>query len=229
MRLHPTLLLSLSPLTALLVAGPVAAGVPAPLVGGAPAFSVAAPCTGGVGLPGPNRSIVDLSASATPCQYRFRADGAYPLTLKVTVRDQFDTPVPGARVDVTIAPAAGAVLCSCEPLLKSGFTDAIGAVPVVFSRLGGRGTLDLAVTAEGYCDGVPVGKIAIWGGNVDFTTPDLNGSCEAAASSDVFDLGVWATGLPPAYKKASDYTCDGTVDVFDLGFWAGGLGRGCSP
>jgi len=103
-------------------------------------------------------------------------------------------------------------------------TDAIGAVPLAFSRFGGHGTLDLAITAR------PIaGMIEIWTGSVEFTSPDLNGSCEAMSSTNVFDLGAWAGGLPPGYTVESDYDCNGVVDVFDLGVLAGGLGLGCSP
>lgn len=200
-----------------------------PSFAGVPPFAAVSACSGGVGLPEPHRSTVGLSSPAAACQYLFRADGAFPLTLNVTVRDAFDTPVPNLEVDATVSPGAGAVFCACEPVVQTHFTDAAGVVPFVFSRFGGRGTLDLGVTATVICDGVPQGQLWIWSGNVDFTSPDLDGSCEAAGSTTIFDLGRWASGLPPGYDRASDYTCDGVVNVFDLGEWAGGLGRGCSP
>jgi hypothetical protein len=176
------------------------------------------------GTPDPHRSVVGLSPPSAPCQYRFRADGAFPLTLYITVRDAFDTPVPDLDVDVTAAPGAGTVFCSCESLVQGGVTDGVGAVPLAFSRIGGHGTLDLAVTARPLA-----GMLEIWTGSVEFTTPDLNGSCEAMSSTNIFDLGFWAGGLPPGYQIQSDYDCNGVVDVFDLGVLAGGLGLGCSP
>jgi hypothetical protein len=51
-----------------------------------------------------------------------------------------------------------------------------------------------------------------------------------ATATDVLDLAIWAAGLPPTYRSASDYDCSGgSVDVVDLGVFAGGLVVGCTP
>jgi hypothetical protein len=75
------------------------------------------------------------------------------------------------------------------------------------------------------------GNIGITCLEFDFTSSDLDASCETATSAtNVIDLGIWAGCLPPSpYCEASDYNCDGTVNVSDLGGWAGGLGSPCGP
>jgi hypothetical protein len=98
-------------------------------------------------------------------------------------------------------------------------------VKFVFDRIGGRGGLDVCVTAlYQWRHGLACVPI-------DFTSPDLDGSCDSSPASavDVIDLGIWASGLPPGYAEPSDYDCSGAVDVLDLGIWAGGLGLGCGP
>jgi hypothetical protein len=51
------------------------------------------------------------------------------------------------------------------------------------------------------------------------TTSDLNGD----GTVNIFDLAIWASGLPPGYSACSDYNCDGIVDVFDLAIFASGI------
>jgi hypothetical protein len=161
----------------------------------------------------------------TACRFFFRADGSEDrLTATVTLRNGFAQPIPACSVsvDLTATPLTRA-LCSCDPLRIFAVTDAAGAAQYVFSRIGGRGELGVEVTV--HC----AGKIALWSERHDFTSPDLDGSCDAGISTDVFDLAAWAAGLPPGAAPESDYNCDGQVNVFDLGAFAGGLGMGCGP
>jgi len=200
---------------ALLAAGSAAeAGVRAPDASGC--FPNQAPC--------PPRSDFLLSGQGAACHFRFRADGGLDkLTLTITLRDGFDQPVPDCSTSVTIEAGSGALaLCSCCPLRQAGHSAADGSLRVVFSKLGGRGSLSLRVTA--HC----AGDIGMFEDEIPFTSPDLNGSCEAASSTNILDLGLWAMCLPPAPPcVVSDYDCSGTISLIDMAIWAGGLGRGC--
>jgi hypothetical protein len=179
------------------------------------------------GVPAPDRSSCAISGSQlNPCQWRFRAQGdADQLTLCITLNDAFDTPVASCSTSATLT---GSPVCDCEGLVRTGFTDAGGVVCFAYHCIGGRGTATINVTA--HC----VGDIGICSPSFEFTSPDLNGSCNntpgpgSGGNVDVVDIGIWAGGLPPAYLQASDYNCDGTVNVSDLGFLAGGLTTSCS-
>jgi hypothetical protein len=182
------------------------------------------------GVPDPARSgCAGTAATAgANCQFRFQADGSGdPLVAIVTLRDAFDSPVVNCSTSVTFS-LTGA--CECTPTFPirlTAFSDSSGIATfnAASPGVGGVGTLDLAVTT--HCAGA--GNIGICSQNLPFTTPDLNASCDGggAFSTNVFDLGAWAGGLPPAYLLEADYDCDGTVGVFDLGYWAGGLTVGC--
>jgi len=158
------------------------------------------------------------------CQFRFHPEGLLDeLVVHVTLRDAFCIPVVQCSTTATITPTAGTpALCSCEGLSKGGFSDINGAIDFVFNRIGGRGSLHLAITAR--C----VGNIAIAEFEVPFTSPDQDGSCDSAPvyTVNVVDMGIWAAGLG-SYVRTSDFTCDGTVGVKDLGMWASGLGTSC--
>ncbi|HMB70398.1 MAG TPA: hypothetical protein VKU85_13865 [bacterium] len=203
--------------------GSALAGVPAPRGSGGCA-------EGDVGVPWVNRSSVALSGAGAPCQYRFQAAGLKDqLVIDITVRDLFDAPIPDIDVKAALIPGVSAAVCSCEPLEQVVTTDALGVTQAVFSRLGGRGTLDVTVTASAYCNG-QMANITLGEETVSFTTPDQNASCETInPSTNIFDLAWWAGGLPPGYDVTSDFNCDGVVDVFDLGELAGGLNAGCGP
>ena len=172
----------------------------------------------------PERSTIVYSPSPAPCQYRFHANGALDeMSVLITLRDCFDNPVPACSLDVTLTPNAGTLaFCSCEGTVFGAVTDSDGVAEMRFSKIGGRGSLDLTLTV------VCAGSIVFDIESIDFTTPDLNGSCESApgASTNVLDLGAWAGGISP-YLKASDFNCDGSVDIVDLGIWASGLVAGC--
>ncbi|HMB71002.1 MAG TPA: hypothetical protein VKU85_16925 [bacterium] len=168
-------------------------------------------------VPNPANSSIVASGSPLPCQFRFRADGGLDeLVLNITVRGAFMEPISNCSTYVSLNPTGGSVICSGDGLVRGAWTDASGAVEVSWNRLGGRGTCEVDVTTTCLAP-IGLGKVS-----VDFTSPDLDGSCDGA---DVFDLGLWAQGLPPGYVRESDYNCDGLVDVFDLAVWAGGIGR----
>lgn len=180
------------------------------------------------GIPDPTRSGIGLNAPGAACQYRFRVDGLLDrLTVKVTVRDAFDVPVASCNVKGTLQSSGASTIafCACSPCNpQTAATNASGVVNLVFRKIGGRGNLTCTITAQ--C----TGNIGLGTRTFDFTSPDLNGSCQAnpTSSTDVIDLGIWAGGLPPAYNVRSDFNCSGSpVDVVDLGVFAGGLGKGC--
>jgi hypothetical protein len=183
------------------------------------------------GVPDPARSGCGTSGTgASTCHYFFRADGsAETLTLCVTLLDAFDTPVTSCSTSVTVSDGGSAAFCVCGgggSLRLTGFSDGSGIICFDVDNIGGTGTLDLAVTT--HCAGAGNIEICTATG-VAFTSTDLDGSCNGGgpASTDVFDLGVFAGGLPPGYDVAADFNCDGVVDVFDLGDFAGGLTVGC--
>jgi hypothetical protein len=172
-------------------------------------------CTGltaFAGVPDPSRSGCELKGyQAVPnCQFRFRHDaGLDTLSVAITLRDAFDDVVPNCSTSVTLVPNAGTVAyCNCCPDQIGGVTNAAGIITLGgWACIGGRGTLDVCVTA--HCQG----NIAIGCKEINFTGPDMDGDC---LDTDVIDLGLWAGGISP-YGLASDYNCDGTVSVIDLG------------
>jgi hypothetical protein len=197
-----------------------------------PVVLAASPVHAGVRAPGGRdvpcdpalRSSFVYSASSASCQHRFHAAGALDeMSVLITLRDCFDVPVPACSVDVTLTPNAGTLaFCACGGAVFGAMTDADGVAEITFSSLGGRGTLELAITSRCF------GSIALDTEEIQFTTPDLSGSCESAPASatTVVDLGIWATGIFP-YQQESDFDCDGTIGIIDLGIWASGLGVGC--
>jgi hypothetical protein len=170
--------------------------------------------------------VCDVAIDPPPagCQLRFNGGSLDVLVVRVTLRDCFEVPIPDCFVDVTVQAATPAdVFCSCGPVTLRGRTDSNGDAVLQFDSIGGHGTLKACAVA------VCLGNISVGCDSVAFTSPDLNGSCESlpAGSTSVTDLGIWASGLPPSYRAASDYNCDGLVGVVDLAMWAGGLGQGC--
>jgi hypothetical protein len=172
----------------------------------------------------PERCGFGISPPAAGCQYRFDAAGGLDeLSIAVTLRDCFDSPVAGCDISATLAPNAETdALCGCSPLRQMEVSDAAGTCEYSFSGLGGRGSLDITLTV--HC----IGDIEIFRQAIQFTTPDLDGSCEPppASSTGVIDLGLWAWGLSDDLPH-SDFDCSGDVGIVDLGIWASGLLAGC--
>jgi hypothetical protein len=180
------------------------------------------------GVPDPVNSTVVLSPPAAPCHYRFRADGGLDvLTATITILDSVGAgaPVGNCLVTGTLVPQGAATLafCACPPCIsQTGTTNALGVTTLTFRKIGGRGLLGLQVVA---CGGIVIGTTTF-----QFTSPDLNGSCEAtpASATTVVDLGLWASYLPPFFSIYGDYNCDGAVNVVDLGIWGSGLNKSCN-
>jgi hypothetical protein len=146
--------------------------------------------------------------------------GLDSLTLRLTLLDFFGNPVPNCSTTATLVNTGSGTLCTCCGNRESAITDAMGLATFLFRKIGGRGSGEVRVTA--HCPP----SIAICHTSFDFTSTDLDGDC---IDTDVIDLGLWASGLPPnPYRKASDYDCNGTVNIVDLGLFAGGIGVDCA-
>ena len=197
-------------------------------------LALSAAASSWAGVPAPNgatrgipcdpflRSKWELVPGPAPCQYRFAANGALDeLVVLLTLRDCFDTPVPDCAVQATLTPNAGTVaFCACEPETQIEVTNGVGAAEFRYGRLGGRGALSVALTL------LCLGSTGFPSLELDFATPDQNGSCEVGSSTNIIDLGIWAGGLS-GYVQSSDLDCSGSVGVLDLALFAQGLGVGC--
>ena len=182
------------------------------------------PAAAGIPCIPPDVSFFEYSPSVRACQYEFNADGGFDeLTVNITLLDCTLTPISFCDVEAVLEPNAGTeALCGCEPLSRTVMTDAAGAATWTFSRIGGRGTMDLRLTA--HC----IGSVDLWVVDLPFTSPDLDGSCDPApaSSTGVVDLGIWAQILTSYYRPA-DMDCSGYWNIPDLGVWSYGLGVGC--
>jgi hypothetical protein len=96
----------------------------------------------------------------------------------------------------------------------------------MFSRLGGRGSAEVCVTAHCIPGG---GDLWICCEEFVFTSPDLDGTCETSGTStSIIDFGIWAGCLGAGFEcSASDYNCDCQVTVLDVAIYAGGLHKNC--
>jgi hypothetical protein len=173
--------------------------------------------------------VVDSGAS-TACHYKFRTDGSGDvLTVDVTLRDPFDTPVTDCLTEVELVPDAGTLaFATCCPNPATGTSDASGAVQFRFDSLVGRGTIRVVTTM------LCCGSIVVDERSIAFTSTDLNaGASSPVGVTNVFDLGILGGSLGTATPLTVpnvyvNYTCDGAVNVFDLAFFAGGLAIDCS-
>ncbi|MFN8176735.1 MAG: hypothetical protein U0167_02350 [bacterium] len=174
------------------------------------------------GVPDPSRSGCALNTQPLACQWRFRNDGGLDkLTLKLTLRDAFDSPVASCSTYCNLA-GASLVAKNCGGDRKGGLSTAGGVVNFVYRCIGGRGTVQLRVTA------ICSGNIGICSKTITFTNPDLSGSRDSDNGAvNVVDLGIWAGGISP-YGVSSDFNCDAAVNVIDLGILAGGIGKTCA-
>jgi hypothetical protein len=194
------------------------------------------------GLPDLTRSSCGIEGLAPGCTvFRFASSDTTwdVLTCNVTLRDTFDTPVAFCSTSASLSFSAGGATfpfgCFCtaasggtSTLRLAGVSNADGVVRFVIGDgggggvgLGGNGQLDLRISA--HC----IGDLAVCEESVQFTSPDLSGSCEASPAStmDITDLAIWGASQGTPY---ADTTCDGVTDISDLGaMGAHGAGMGC--
>lgn len=178
-------------------------------------------------VPDPVLSTAILNAPDFPCHFKFRVDSPAAfdeLNVTVSLVNAAGVPEVAWPVTCTLLPIAGTLaFCTCCPNPQVVATNGLGIVVFTFKKIGGRGALGVSVGVGPWA--FPVMPIA-------FTSPDMNGSCEAApaGATTLVDLGIFAGGLPPApFDVNCDFNCSGVVDVVDLGVWAGGLNKGCGP
>jgi hypothetical protein len=144
------------------------------------------------------------------------------LIAELVLRNSFNLPVVSCAVSIELVPNDDTVeFCSCCPAIAEGITDTNGFFQATFSSIGGYGSLD--VVTHSHC----IGNVLISVDTIEFTSQDLNASCEAAGSTNLFDLARFGAALAPSYETYGDYDCSATVNVLDLGFFANGLGVGC--
>ena len=192
------------------------------------------------GLPDPSRSVFEIRGQGAPCQFRFRVDGFLDhLTVLITLRDPFDSPVTNCSTSTTIelvGPSDGGApcgytqvgsgeLCSCCDLRQAGVSDADGVLMFEFSRIGGRGKAQVAVTT--HCNG----NYGVGTEEFLFTSADMNGTCESEplSSTTIIDFAIYAACIPPSpICRPTDFDCDCTASIIDLAYYAGGLLRGCT-
>src|SRR5262245_11857395 len=102
------------------------------------------------GVPDPTTSSVAVTGQGAASQFRFRPDGGLDqLTVSVTVRGPFGEPESSCSTSVTLKPnPATLALCACDPMRQGERTDTSGTLQLVFDRIGGRGSLEVGVTAH---------------------------------------------------------------------------------
>jgi len=176
------------------------------------------------GVPDPTKSGCQLVGNPLPCQFRFRSDGGLDkLTLKVTLRDNFDAPVANCSTYCraeNFAPIASSQECGGN--LKGGLTDAGGVVNFIFSRVGGYGTFDLKVTSKcptaiGICESL----------GITYTGPNMDGSVNG--NCNIIDVSSFALCYPPSgtYCLRSDFDCNGAINIIDWSQFTTGLPLVC--
>ena len=181
-----------------------------------------APAVVSAAIPDPTRTVIRLSDPQTVCHYRFSPATAEVLTVWVTARDAFDTPVPDcpATVGLTSPDPSFADCCG----VQVATTNSVGAAQFTFRGIGGRGTLHVNVTLNcvgaSWFDPIPV----------EFTSTNLNGSADGV--TNIFDAAIFAGALGTQFPLVPadvymNFDCDEDVDIIDASYLAGGLGLDC--
>ncbi len=129
------------------------------------------------------------------------------VTVTVTVKDCYDTPLEGIEVTVTEA-AGGTGHCWCPGEdAKVCTTDASGVCQVTFSAFGGCDGTDCALQFQADAEGVILGpSLPITAASVD-----NNADCSVTLSDFINFAGVYLTS-----DCCSDYDCNGSVALSDF-------------
>jgi hypothetical protein len=136
------------------------------------------------------------------------------VTVTVTVKDCYGTPLSGKAVTCYPDPAAtGFCWCTGEES-KSGTTDGSGVMTATFQYFGGCGDLSWYADSESIVLG-PSATIYI-------ASPDNNGDCTVNLTDFVNFAGHYFTTEP-----CSDFNCDGTVNLTDFVSFAGHYFHAC--
>jgi hypothetical protein len=146
------------------------------------------------------------------------------ITVTVTVKDCYGTPLAGQTVTVNATPA-GSPFCYCadgEPAPDDfedskivGPTNASGVITANFAKFGGCGDMEFYAVMGAVTAG-PSASIYI--ANVD-----NNGDC----SCNLVDFGNFASDFNGT-NPCSDYNCDGQVNLVDFGNFATHFNHNCT-
>jgi hypothetical protein len=146
------------------------------------------------------------------------------VTVTVTVKDCYGTPLAGQTVTVNATPA-GTPFCYCadgEPAPDDfedskivGPTNASGVTTAVFRKFGGCGDMEFYATIGTVIAG-PSASIAI-------ASPDNTGDCQV----NLVDFGNFALDFNGT-NPCSDYNCDGAVNLVDFGNFALHFNHNCT-
>ena len=135
------------------------------------------------------------------------AGDADVVTVTVTVRDCYGTPLAGQYVDVSPAGVPPGVFCFCDSVKTVGPTSVAGVITAQYADFGGCGDLQFYATIGTVIAG-PSAAITIG-------SPDGDGNCIV----NLPDFGLFANNYFTA-ETCSDYNCDGLVDLPDFGYFA---------
>jgi len=128
------------------------------------------------------------------------------VTVTVTVRDCYGTPVAGQYVDVSPAGVMGSAFCFCDSVKTVGPTSASGVITAQYQYFGGCGDLQffatIGVVIAGPSPAITIGS------------PDGDGTCAVNLS----DFGLFANNYFTS-ASCSDYFCNGVVDLPDFGYF----------
>ena len=163
--------------------------------------SAGVPCAG-------TTSVVATGSDAqcTPGAAVCPAGDYHTVSVQVTVRDCYGTPLAGETVTVTPAGVTGK-FCFCDTSKVIGPTDALGQATAYYTYFGGCGDLTFYATIQTVTAG-PSAAITIG-------SPDNNGDCVV----NLVDFGNFASDFLTT-SSCSDYNCDDIVDLVDFGNFA---------
>ncbi len=144
------------------------------------------------------------------------------ITVSVTLRDCYGTPLPGK--DVIVWAYADDDFCYCpdgepapyqlEDTKLVGPTDAAGTVTAEFKKIGGCGDMQFYATV----DDIVLGP-SNW---MSIASPDNTSDCVV----NLVDFGNFATNYNGT-DPCSDFNCDGTVNLVDFGEFATHYNHDC--
>jgi hypothetical protein len=145
--------------------------------------------------------------ASPPCGAYCPASDLGVLTVTVTIRDCYGTPLPGIIVTVEpIIVAGGHCFCPGEEA-KTCTTDINGQCSVTFHNFGGCDDADCGLEFQATADGVVIGP----SNRVITASPDTNADCIVNLSDFIYLAGVYQTA-----DCCCDFDCNGIVNLSDF-------------
>lgn len=182
------------------------AGIAAVVLGAGVAFA-GVPCAG-------TSTVVATPSCGAYCP----ASDMDVVTVTVTVKDCYGTPLEGIVVTVTeAAGATGHCWCPGEDA-KVCTTDASGVCTVQFSDFGGCGGTGCSLQFQADAEGVILGPSQV----IVSASPDGNGDCVVNLTDFIAFASVYQTA-----DCCSDFNCDGVVNLTDFISFASHYQHGC--